>query len=77
MQDRQDEVICHDELLDALMESSLAPTEAEALLQKMDEMSLVLLVRGKTIRIPLFLDEGGTRADQLAGKRRPDEASDA
>lgn len=44
----QDEVISHGEPLGALMESGLMPMEAEALVQKMDEMSLVLLVRGKT-----------------------------
>uniref|UniRef100_M8CFH9 Calcium uniporter protein C-terminal domain-containing protein n=1 Tax=Aegilops tauschii TaxID=37682 RepID=M8CFH9_AEGTA len=44
----QDGVISHGEPLGALMESGLTPTEAEALVQKMDEMSLVLLVRGKT-----------------------------
>ncbi|XP_047091528.1 calcium uniporter protein 6, mitochondrial-like [Lolium rigidum] len=48
MQDGQDEMVSHGQLLNALLESSLKRTEAEALVQKMDDISLVMLVRGKT-----------------------------
>ncbi|XP_044960527.1 uncharacterized protein LOC123411628 [Hordeum vulgare subsp. vulgare] len=48
MQAGQHEVVDHGELMDALTESGLAPMEAEELMRKMDEMSLVLLFRVKT-----------------------------
>ncbi|XP_051197624.1 uncharacterized protein [Lolium perenne] len=48
MQDGQDEIVSHGQLLDVLLESSLKRTEAEELVQKMDDFSLVMLVRGKT-----------------------------
>ncbi|KAM0931816.1 hypothetical protein ACQ4PT_000101 [Festuca glaucescens] len=48
MQDGHDEMVSHGQLLNALLESSLKRTEAEALVEKMDGISLVMLVRGKT-----------------------------
>jgi hypothetical protein len=48
MRDRQDEMVSHGQLLNVLLESGVKRMEAEALVQKMDDFSLVMLVRGKT-----------------------------
>jgi hypothetical protein len=48
MRDGHDEMVSHCQLLNVLLESGVKRTEAEALVQKMDDISLVMLVRGKT-----------------------------
>jgi hypothetical protein len=48
MRDRQDEMVSHGQLLNVLLESGVKRMEAEALVQKMDDISLVMVVRGKT-----------------------------